>query len=58
MRAVLLLAAALFAATVHAAPQKVLRVAFLIAETNFDPAATSEKAMESGPEGVDAVSTP
>ena len=42
MRAVLLLAAALFAATVHAAPQKVLRVAFLIAETNFDPAATSD----------------
>src|SRR5689334_11238739 len=42
MRAVLLLAAALFAATVQAAPQKVLRVAFLIAETNFDPAATSD----------------
>src|SRR5690348_12287270 len=42
MRAVLLLAAALFAATVQAAPQKVLRVAFLIAETNFDPAAVSD----------------
>jgi len=43
MRAVLLLAAALFAAATHAAaPQKVLRVAFLIAETNFDPAAVSD----------------
>src|SRR5437868_3613979 len=44
MRAVLLLAATLFAAAAHAAPaaQKVLRVAFLITETNFDPAAVSD----------------
>jgi len=42
MRAVIFLAAALLAAAAHAAPQKVLRVAFLIAETNFDPAATSD----------------
>jgi ABC-type transport system substrate-binding protein len=43
MRVVLLIAAALFAAATHAAaPQKVLRVAFLIAETNFDPAAVSD----------------
>ena len=43
MRAVLCIAAALFAAAAQAAnPPKVLRVAFLIAETNFDPAATSD----------------
>jgi len=43
MRAVLFIAAALFAAAAQAAgPPKVLRVAFLIAETNFDPAATSD----------------
>jgi ABC-type transport system substrate-binding protein len=42
MRAVLFIAAALLAAAAHAAPQKVLRVAFLIAETNFDPAAVSD----------------
>jgi len=42
MRAVLFIAVALLAAAAQAAPQKVLRVAFLIAETNFDPAATSD----------------
>ncbi len=42
MRAVLFIAAALLAAAAHAAPQKVLRVGFLIAETNFDPAAVSD----------------
>src|SRR3954471_23318423 len=42
MRAVLFIAAALLAAAAHGAPQKVLRVAFLIAETNFDPAAVSD----------------
>ena len=43
MRWIAALAALAFAATVHAAaPQKVLRVAYLIAETNFDPAAVSD----------------
>jgi oligopeptide transport system substrate-binding protein len=41
-RAFSLLAALLFVAAAHAAPQKVLRVAYLVAETHFDPAAVSD----------------
>ncbi len=35
--------ACVFSPPIGAAPQKVLRVAYLIAETNFDPAATSDR---------------
>ena len=42
MRPLAALAAVLVATTLHAAPQKVLRVPYLIAETSFDPAAVAD----------------
>src|SRR3954470_7802300 len=42
VRLAVFLAAALLSAAVHAAPQKVLRVAYLIAETSFDPTVVND----------------